>query len=180
MSITRALAVEQPALEDPGAGQHQRGARLRGVRGSVLAEVPTALRPVVPRGVHDDEVGGTVRILKHTRQSLRGQWISVALVRRRRIGQRSTKKRILVGDRIVALLHSPLPARARAVEGTAIGGGACVLATCRTSPSRQATKSTIEASCGSSKMASAASRSADPTAAPATSGVRETLGTGAA
>src|SRR3954471_8304051 len=76
------------------------------------------------RCVHDDEIRRTVRILKDPGQSLGGQRISIPLVGRRWIGQRNTKKRILVGSRIAAALHGPLPARAKAVTGTAVGGGA--------------------------------------------------------
>ena len=75
-------ARQHPGRAHAGTGQDQRRAALAGVEAAVLAEMPAALGPVVPRGVDDMQIRAAARVGERGGQPAGRVGIAVALVGR--------------------------------------------------------------------------------------------------
>ena len=103
------VVVDEAAVRDAGAAEHQRCAGLDHVERAVLADVAAVLEELVPRGVHDRQVRAAFGVGEERPQPRRGIRVGVAGRQLRRgvghlalVGQEG--HRVLAADRVGAVL----------------------------------------------------------------------------
>ena len=121
------VVVHEAAAGDAGAAEHQRRPGLDHVERAVLPDVAAVLEELVPRGVHDRQVGAALGVGEERPQPRGGVRVGVAGRQRRRgvghlplVGQEG--HRVLAADRVGAVLDDPGVVGVPADPAEVVGG----------------------------------------------------------